>query len=187
NVFESWGTVGQYRGLGRSLGAYVEANRAVLSARLQSMLGVPMPVEAWMSEIESEVNQALAHAVDEASLLDELMGAQLLPRYGFPIDVVSLYTDYPSHALTSEPIQRDRSIALSEYAPGGEVVVDGYIHRSVGLFDPFTDGSVYSPDGWFYECRICRHVEVVRDSSISPPVTMAQCSVCLSATEPRRT
>ena len=186
NVFESWGTVGDFRGLQDNLMAFLGDNGG-LALQTETMVGLTLPFDTWLAELPGEVAQSIAHSGDEVPLLDALMQAQLLPRYGFPIDVVSLHTEYPDRVFSSDPVQRDRSIALSEYAPGGEVVIDGYIHKSVALFDAFGDGTENAPDGWYYECRTCRHVEVSEDRSEVQPLTMNQCSICGQTTEPRRT
>jgi hypothetical protein len=63
----------------------------------------------------------------------------LLPSYSFPIDVVSLrLPSWVIDAKGKEPSQwlrldRDKQIAIVEYAPGAEVVADKRIWKSVGL------------------------------------------------------
>lgn len=151
------------------------------------MMGERMPVSDWIVDLPREVERAIENRADDAELLSVLIEAQLLLRYGFPIDVVSLYTNYPDSRRDEEPVQRDRGIALSEYAPGGEIVVDGHIHRSVALFDLFGGGSEGEPNAWYYECRNCRNVDVEQDTDGTLPLAMTQCSLCQLPTEPRRT
>jgi hypothetical protein len=69
-----------------------------------------------------------------------LAQASILPIYGFPIDVVQLLTQRND---TRQPwgsgghrLQRDRRMALTEYAPGQDVVVDDRVHRSVAVVRP---------------------------------------------------
>ena len=63
----------------------------------------------------------------------------LLPSYSFPIDVVSLrLPSSVTDARGKEPslwlrLDRDKQIAIVEYAPGAEVVADKRIWKSVGL------------------------------------------------------
>jgi hypothetical protein len=188
NVFESWGKVGEFRlGGVQTLATGVKDAIDVLTARARTMLGENMPVKDWIDALPREVERSIENRADDAELLSALIEAQLLPRYGFPIDVVSLYTNYPDSRRDDEPVQRDRGIALSEYGPGGEIVVDGHIHRSVALFDPFGGGREGVPDAWYYECRSCRNVDVEEDTDGTTPVTMTQCSLCQLPTEPRRT
>ncbi len=59
----------------------------------------------------------------------------VIPKYGFPVDVVEL--DLQRHNQSREArdvtLQRDLSIAISEYAPTAEVVAAKRVWRSFGL------------------------------------------------------
>jgi hypothetical protein len=82
-------------------------------------------------------------------LLRELAAKAFLPGYGFPTDVVGLRTyniedfrhsqpkDRPSredniYALKEQPT-RGLDVAIREYAPGAQVVIDGRVYRSAGV------------------------------------------------------
>lgn len=188
NVLESWGDVNHLRATGiDTIATFVQQNRDWLLKRGMAMLPPGMPLEQWIASLPSEIERAIHHRRDEEPVINVLMEAQMLPRYGFPIDVVDLWTQHPNIDIrVSEPIQRDAGIALSEFAPGGEIIVDGYIHKSAGLFDPYGDQTAYEPYGWYYECRNCRHVEILEDSSEVIPMTLEHCHLCLAPTEPRR-
>ncbi|MBD2066737.1 DUF1998 domain-containing protein, partial [Leptolyngbya sp. FACHB-671] len=75
--------------------------------------------------------QAELSKIADRRLHDELARASILPIYGFPIDVVRLMTAQRQHRL-----ERDRRLALGEYAPGQEIVVDDRVHTSVGVVRP---------------------------------------------------
>jgi len=188
NVLESWGDVNYLKSIGiDTIATFFQQNKDWLVERGMAMLPPGMPLEQWIASLPSEIEEAIEHHRDEEPVIDVLMEAQMLPRYGFPIDVVDLWTQQPNiDTRVSEPIQRDAGIALSEFAPGGEIIVDGYIHKSVGMFDPYGDQTAYEPHGWYYECRNCRHVEILEDSSEAIPATLEHCHLCLAATEPRR-
>jgi hypothetical protein len=188
NVLESWGDVNHLRATGiDTIATFVQQNREWLLERGMAMLPPGMPLEQWIASLPSEIEKAINHRRDEEPVIDVLMEAQMLPRYGFPIDVVDLWTQQPNIDIrVSEPIQRDAGIALSEFAPGGEIIVDGYIHKSAGLFDPYGDQTTYEPHGWYYECRNCRHVEILEDSGEAIPMSLEYCHLCLAPTEPRR-
>ncbi len=64
----------------------------------------------------------------------------VLPKYGFPIDVVGLYPvvatsgmDDAREAIKTLDLTRDLRLALREYAPGNEVMAGGDIIKSVGV------------------------------------------------------
>lgn len=97
-------------------------------------------------------------------LLDRLLYKGVLPRYAFPTDVVSFYV-----------FDRDRStrfryeyqyapsqglpVALTQYAPGKEVWIDGKLWKSGALFSPMPNDRY---DAWqqrllYFECSICHY------------------------------
>lgn len=58
----------------------------------------------------------------------------VIPKYGFPVDVVELDTHRTSHAESSAvSLQRDLSIAISEFAPSSELVANKKLWKSYGL------------------------------------------------------
>ncbi|KUL31266.1 DEAD/DEAH box helicase [Actinoplanes awajinensis] len=84
----------------------------------------------------------LADAITDAartartqSLAETLAQAGLLPMFGFPTQVRVLYTEKPRGVGEPNTLDRDSSIALSEFAPGAEVVKDKSIHVAVGVVD----------------------------------------------------
>lgn len=69
------------------------------------------------------------------SLLGYLASRNVLPKYGFPTDVVALRTDHLNvEEATRIQLERDLRIAISEYAPGAEVVAAKRIWTGGGLY-----------------------------------------------------
>lgn len=86
-------------------------------------------------------------------LHDLLAQASILPIYGFPIDVVQLLTQRNDTRLWGSGghrLQRDRRMALTEYAPGQDVVVDDRVHRSVAVVRP-----IDLPMKFYWVCDRC--------------------------------
>lgn len=92
---------------------------------------------------DSAMNRGLAIQLKrmcEDYLLSVLSGRGFLPSHGFPTGVVSFVcrTDDPQAASgapsrrKSYP-QRQLDMAIREYSPGSEVVIDGLVHRSAGV------------------------------------------------------
>ncbi len=49
-----------------------------------------------------------------------------MPKYGFPVDTVELHlSGHQERAKAGLQLSRDLSIAISEYAPGSQVVANG--------------------------------------------------------------
>lgn len=109
----------------------------------------------WQALLDNgaALDQAAARAVKaqlkrltQSYLLSELAGRGFLPGYGFPTDVTSFVTstihdtrdasnggEEKSRFRPRDFPARQRDIAISEYAPGGSLVIDGVVHRSSGV------------------------------------------------------
>ncbi|NLK09111.1 MAG: DUF1998 domain-containing protein, partial [Firmicutes bacterium] len=80
--------------------------------------------------------ERLRRTLLDKNVISFLSSKNALPKYGFPVDVVSL--DIISHdqrAVRLE-LERDLRIAVGEYAPGSEVVAGGYVWKSYALKKP---------------------------------------------------
>lgn len=97
-----------------------------------------------LDELEKAKNQALAdengqtlanlkHQIEnmlKESLLENLSKYGVIPKYGFPVDVVSLEV-YQNGFMNREiDLNRDLKTAISEYAPDSEVIADGKKYTS---------------------------------------------------------
>ena len=65
--------------------------------------------------------------------LDFLSRRAIIPKYGFPVDVVELDTHPRSNDRSLVSLQRDLSQAIAEYAPGGKVVANKKEWESCGI------------------------------------------------------
>lgn len=66
-------------------------------------------------------------------LLDRLATKNVLPKYGFPVDVVELKTYHLDGIGRKLELSRDLAVAIAEYAPGSQIVAGGKVIRSGGL------------------------------------------------------
>jgi hypothetical protein len=100
-------------------------------------------------------------------LLDRLFDETLLPSYAFPTDVVSMNVfDKEASKRNYKPVLRyapqlGLTQALSSYAPGKEVYIDGKRHFSFAIWSPYKEER---EEAWenrqlYYECSYCGHVE----------------------------
>ncbi len=67
------------------------------------------------------------------SIIDFLASHNVLPKYGFPVDVVELQILHHGEEAKKLDLARDLRVALSEYAPESEVVAGGKLWKSYGL------------------------------------------------------
>ena len=65
--------------------------------------------------------------------LNFLSRKAVIPKYGFPVDVVELETLGATGRSSRVSLQRDLSQAIAEYAPGGKVVADKQVWESAGV------------------------------------------------------
>ena len=97
-------------------------------------------------------------------LLDRLLYKGVLPRYAFPTDVVSFYVFDRERSTRFRPEYRyapsqGLSIALTQYAPGKEVWIDGKLWTSGALYSPMSDDRFQAWQGrrLYFECSVCHY------------------------------
>ncbi len=73
--------------------------------------------------------------VRSRDLLGFLASRNVLPKYGFPTDVVELRTQHlPEPEAQQVELERDLRIAISEYAPGSELVAAKRLWHGGGIY-----------------------------------------------------
>lgn len=135
----------------------------------------------WLNDLPGQIEQTLESVRGEEDLLEVLIKQGVLPRYAFPVDLVALWIEEPTRYNRGEEVQRDLQIALSEYAPDGEVVIDGWVYTSTGLYTPFVENPSYEADSWFYECPDCRYIQIAEQTDVRPDWTA--CPICMRQVE----
>lgn len=115
-----------------------------------------------------KVRQALARR----QIIGFLASRNVLPKYGFPVDVVSLNLAGTGNAVASSlDLNRDLGLAVSEYAPGSRVVAAKTLWKSVGL-------STRQGQQWpTYKWAICADCGAFRFKLDE----IAECTTCGSA------
>ena len=136
-------------------------------------------------EAQAEVGEEASNAERAAeNLLDRLLYKGILPRYAFPTDVVSFhvfdrirYTRFRP-AFEYAPSQ-GLPVALTQYAPGKDVWIDGKLWTSGALYSPLKS-DLY--EAWrkrrlYFECRICRYASTASHSEADLG-EMRDCPAC---------
>jgi len=97
-----------------------------------------------------------------------------LPRYAFPLDVVSLETGETRWSSSSEvDLSRSRGIAICEFAPGAQVVARKTVYESAGLY---VLSKTDEPEKrWYSKCPGCKQI---RTGRLQEDVCNKQCEVC---------
>ncbi|MEW6126344.1 MAG: DEAD/DEAH box helicase [Acidobacteriota bacterium] len=96
-----------------------------------------------------------------------------LPRYAFPLDTVTLETGWSRWSSDSDvELNRDRAIAISEFAPGAQVIAHKKVFTSSGLY---VVSRTDKPERWWYsKCPECLQIRTSRTQD--PLIT--SCEVC---------
>lgn len=137
---------------------------------------------------EPEVKAAFSNRAKRMKgefLLGELARRGFTPAYGFPVDVVSFdhLSGHDREATLGTPLiafgdrqggaSRTLDVAIREYAPGAEVVVDGLVHKSEGVLPAWgskADASGLEDLQQFWECRSCRGFGLARTEPKTCPL-----------------
>lgn len=107
--------------------------------------------------------------IKKRKLIDFLATHTVMPKYGFPVDVVELATMH--HALASKNIklERDLRIAISEFAPTNQVVANGHLWQSAGL--RVVRNRTW-PIFWYAICPVCRRFYIQKGTIDEAPPTI---------------
>lgn len=97
--------------------------------------------------------------IEGIKTLDFLSSFAVIPKYGFPVDVVDLDLSISDPSASKEAkIQRDLSLAIAEFAPSSQVIVNKKVWKSYGL----KCRRDRAWESWMYQ-RDKLHIELRRD------------------------
>ena len=99
--------------------------------------------------------QRTMNTLEKEPLIGFLAKRNLLPKYGFPVDTVDLNTSFTREGSDIR-LQRDLLMAITDYAPGAQVVAGGQLWESAGL--RVVPGKELRTSHWI-QCIHCDHVE----------------------------
>ena len=113
-------------------------------------------------------------------LIGFLASRNLLPKYGFPCDIVSLKTDHVDASGKLLDLDRDLRIAISEYAPGSQVVAGKSVWTGGGLVRPINKEWIAT---YYGECPNCSQFFRKREEA---PETCSGCNEPIPKGKARR-
>lgn len=105
---------------------------------------------------------------ENPDLIGFLVSANVLPKFGFPVDVVSLRQKKDDGDFSGDELNltRDMSQAIGDYAPGVKVIADGCMYTP-RYIRKISRGGQYDFDcGYIQECPNCKTLNYL---SIEPP------------------
>ncbi|MFV0633423.1 DEAD/DEAH box helicase [Demequina sp.] len=153
----TFGTVETWPNFREAIGGFLRASDTVDRIAVRASRYTRLD-EAEVANVVQFARSALVVAIDEV-IAREGDGAEgelsallarrgLLPIFGFPTRVRSLYDGMPwNQDALQRMVVSDRPLgqAISAFAPGAEVVKDGKVHTAVGFVGFNVQGSVVKP------------------------------------------
>jgi ATP-dependent helicase YprA (DUF1998 family) len=118
-------------------------------------------------EVAPEVDEERSNPSRSTTrLLDRLLYRGVLPRYAFPTDVVGFHVFDIDRSTRFRPVFRyapsqGLPAALSQYAPGKKVWIDGKEWTSGALYSPMVGDLHRAWDSrrLYFECDVCHHAK----------------------------
>nr|WP_196250760.1 helicase-related protein [Cellulomonas sp. JZ18] len=150
-----------------SVGPEATAAAANLLRATRVTDATPVDLAGWITDELFELMQLAADQARASDLSEALAQAGILPMFGFPTQVRLLYTRAPSAAREPDTLDRDAPIAVSEFAPGSEIVKDKQIHTAVGVVDFYQRANGTWTEG---------------DDPLGPRTSAGVCRACLAIT-----
>lgn len=100
--------------------------------------------------------------IKSEKIIDDLSKYGVIPKYGFPVDVVNLQIYENGRLNNNYDLSRDLSVAISEYAPESEIIVNKvkYTSRYISLPKKGELRRYY-----YYTCKHCSRVNVLDTTS----------------------
>ncbi len=116
------------------------------------------------------------------SLLGLLGTYGLMPKYGFPTEIAELKIRSNAKESGDLELQRDMKLALSEYAPGNQVVAGGKVWSPEAIVLPNSNRKLHEFNYW--HCNICQYFSAENVISIDgelPPTKTCYCKTAIKA------
>jgi len=196
NVHGQFGTIEAWDGHRPKVTAWLSKNTRQIEEVLKVLLtGAPEEMraehDAFVRYAQSELVEDIENKVKipeaTADLSQHLAEHGILPMFGFPTRVRSLYLQYPKKAYPWPPrgtTDRQLDLAIQDFAPGGETVKDKRTHTAIGLasFTPAGGRTQEESDprGHLTRVSMCRTCLTVRRVE---GVDLVHCDTC-TAIEP---
>ena len=107
-------------------------------------------------------------------LIDFLSSSSWLPGYAFPQDIVKLLVRQTEYGRRMR-LERDREVGISEYAPGAEIVADGSLFTSGGVWFNSREPDIRQ----YARCPECRKIDIYLESQ-RPSRACSRCDTRLT-------
>ena len=150
----------------------------LLAHAAPSLLAQRDMIAAWvLKDLPAAVDSVAQADAGNSSLAQRLAEAGELPMFGFPTRERILYQQRPQAREPGGTVSRQLDIAISEFAPGNEIVKDKAVYTPVGLVAYQRRGprwaSIPDPQGPVTSVGLCRAC-----GAVDPDGSPDRCSAC---------
>lgn len=160
---------------------FVDARIVAIQTYIDILNNIGEELRAFMSERQGlivegkdirDIDQSIKNILGN-DVISTLVQNGFLPRYAFPLDVVKLETGKSRWSADSDvELNRDRGLAIAEFAPGAQVIAHKKVFTSAGLY--VVSKRDKPEQRWYSKCPTC---EQIRTSSTKESLKGA-CLVC---------
>lgn len=118
--------------------------------------------------------ERLIQQFKDERLIDFLSSCSWLPGYAFPQDIVKLLVRQVEFSKRMR-LQRDREVGISEYSPGAEIVADGWLFTSGGVWFNSREPEIRQ----YARCPECRKIDTYLETE-RPSRACSRCGTMLT-------
>lgn len=132
------------------------------------------------NRLVESIDAAVAHSsLTQVALSERLAAAGVLPMFGFPTGVRTLYETTRNGVTPNEISSRPLRQAVALFAPGAKVIKDGWVHTADGFAVPGRRKGKFRPDPKglavvVQQCRACGTATTAASGEGAAP----PCPVC---------
>lgn len=152
--------------------AILDKTAQIIQEELHEFERLEQEASQAREHIKAHQYQEIQAQIRKRDLLGYLGTHNVLPKYGFPTDVVRLQTDHLNIADAKHiELERDLKVAISEFAPGGQVVAAKQIWYSRAIRK--MPNRLWTPYAYAI-CDQCKRMTILPGDDHIP----TQCSTC---------
>ncbi|MDL1944298.1 DUF1998 domain-containing protein, partial [Chloroflexi bacterium CFX2] len=160
---ENWGWVEE---LIDSEDAILDKTAQIVQEELREFERLEQEASQARDHIKAHQYQEIQTQIRKRHLIGYLGTHNVLPKYGFPTDVVRLQTDHLNIPEARDiELDRDLKVAISEFAPGGQVVAAKQIWYSRAIRK--MPNRLWTPYAYAI-CNECKRMTVVPGDDRTP-------------------
>ncbi|MCS6906586.1 MAG: DUF1998 domain-containing protein, partial [Anaerolineales bacterium] len=152
--------------------AILDKTAQILRGELQEFERLEQKAAKSRNYKQADQYKQIQNQIRQRQLIGLLGTYNVLPKYGFPTDVVRLQTDHLNIAGAQEiELERDLKVAITEFAPGGQVVAAKQIWYSRAIRK--LPNKLWTPYAYAI-CSQCQRMTLLPESDQVP----TSCDFC---------